>query len=117
MRLKIYENLPQEVAGLFREGGHDAVTVSEQGMGGAKDGALFERCRSEGRVLVTLDLDFTNIQAYPPATAPGILVLRLSRQDKPSVLEMVRRVMPVLKMASIARSLWILEDDRIRIRR
>lgn len=116
MRFKVDENLPQEVAGLLREGGHDAVSVSDQGMGGAKDGALFERCCSEGRVLVTLDLDFTNIQAYPPATTPGILVLRLSRQDKPWVLETVRRVMPVLEVASVARSLWILEEDRVRIR-
>jgi len=39
---------------------------------GADDSMLFERCRTEGRVLVTLDLDFANVQAYPPGSILGL---------------------------------------------
>jgi hypothetical protein len=31
---------------------------------------LAARCQSEGRALVPLDLDFSNIRAYPPAETP-----------------------------------------------
>jgi len=33
-------------------------------------------------VLMTLDLDFANVQAYPPKSHPGIVVFRSKSQDK-----------------------------------
>ena len=37
MKVKIDENLPREVADLFRQAGHDTVTVDEEGLGGKPD--------------------------------------------------------------------------------
>ena len=37
MRFKLDENLPVEFASLLRRSGHDAVTVLDQGLGGARD--------------------------------------------------------------------------------
>ena len=36
-----------------------------RGLSGAGDSVLSERCRAEDRVLMTLDLDFANVQANP----------------------------------------------------
>ena len=47
-------------------------------MSGADDPLLAERARSEGRVLVTLDLGFANVQTYDPGIHTGIIVLRLN---------------------------------------
>jgi predicted nuclease of predicted toxin-antitoxin system len=116
VRFKIDENLPQEVSRLLREHGHDAISVFEQTLSGEKDPILFEVCQNERRVLVTLDLDFANIQAYPPATAAGIVVFRLAQQDKPRVLEAVEKLIPTFATESVAQQLWIVEKDRIRIR-
>ena len=116
MRFKIDENLPQETAQLLNESGHEAATVFGQALSGEKDPALLEVCRTEGRVLVTLDLDFANIQAYPPASTNGIVVLRLVRQDKPWVLEMMGRSIPFFENHSLSGKLWVVEDDCIRIR-
>ncbi len=55
----------------------DAETVVEEHMSGADDKLVAARVKSEERVLVTLDLDFCNIQAYPPQHFAGIIVLRL----------------------------------------
>ena len=63
MKFKIDENLPAECALIFREAGFEAATVAEQKLSGADDSVLFERCRAESRVLVTLDLDFANVQS------------------------------------------------------
>jgi len=67
-------------------------------------------------VLVTLDLDFANIQAYPPAATAGIVVLGLVRQDKPRVLQIIQKPIPALVETAVSQKLWIVEEDRIRIR-
>ncbi|MEM0963950.1 MAG: DUF5615 family PIN-like protein [Bacteroidota bacterium] len=116
MRFKLDENLPSDAAGVFRGAGHDAVTVLDQAMGGAPDPNVAEVCRNEGRVLVTLDTDFADIRAYPPSEHPGLLVLRLRKQDKTSVLDVLRRVMPLLETEPLAGRLWIVDGERIRVR-
>lgn len=70
----------------------------------------------ERRVLVTLDLDFANIQEYPPENFAGIVVLRLKAQDKATVLAHVRRTIAVLQQRSPVGELWIIQNDRVPIR-
>lgn len=67
MRLKTDENLPEELAALFREKGFDCLTALDQGLAAQPDSVVSAACREEGRILVTLDLGFANIRAYPPA--------------------------------------------------
>jgi predicted nuclease of predicted toxin-antitoxin system len=76
VRFKLDENLPSELASLFREFGHDAVTVLDQGMGGTDDSDLASACAREQRVLVTLDKDFSDIRTYPPKV-PGLQAHRI----------------------------------------
>ncbi|MGH9665573.1 MAG: DUF5615 family PIN-like protein, partial [Bryobacteraceae bacterium] len=110
MKLKIDENLPAECAAILSHGGLQADTVADEGLTGADDSALAAKSQSEGRILVTLDLDFANIRAYPPAEFAGIIVLRPKRQDKQSVLALVRRLTFVLANRPPAGGLWIVES-------
>lgn len=116
MRFKLDENLPAEAAVLLREAGHDATTVLEQAMGGEPDASVADVCRREARTLVTLDTDFADIRAYPPEAYSGLLVLRLRQQDKPHVLGVLRRLLPLLNREPLDRALWIVEEDRIWVR-
>ena len=63
---KIDESLHSEMAPFLRSQGHDAVTVWDEGLRGSSDTNLAKAYRAEGRTLVTLDLDFADIRAYPP---------------------------------------------------
>ena len=116
MRFKIDENLPVEVAELLRQSGYDAVTIPEQHLGGSADSEVISVCQQESRVLVTLDLDFADIRVYPPEEFSGLIVLRLRRQDKTHVLEVITRLMKMLSRESPDRRLWIVEEERVRIR-
>lgn len=111
------ENLPAEAAAALRECGFDAETVWDESLAGSDDEGIAARVRSEGRILLTLDLDFANIRAYPPDQYPGIIVLRLKSQDKASVVAYVRRIAAALEERSPNGELWIVEGDRIRFRR
>src|ERR1051325_6342596 len=103
MNFKIDENLPVEAAELLRHAGHDAITVLEQGLAGSADVNLASVCQEENRALITLDVDFADIQAYPPAQFSGLVVLRLRRQDKPYVLQTLTRLIQMFSTEALER--------------
>ncbi|HMO26416.1 MAG TPA: DUF5615 family PIN-like protein, partial [Tepidisphaeraceae bacterium] len=115
LRIKVDENLPDEVADLFRQAGHDAMTVADQRLAGKPDQRVSEIARSEGRALVSLDLDFADVRVYPPGRYPGLIVLRLAVQSKPRVLEVIARALPALASQPVAGRLWIIDERSIRI--
>lgn len=110
------ENLPEEVGELLESADHDASSIYRQSMEGMPDPDLAAVCRQEQRVLVTLDLGFADIRTYPPREYCGLLVLRLKQQDKLHVIGAIERLLPMLETESLARRLWIVEEQRIRIR-
>jgi predicted nuclease of predicted toxin-antitoxin system len=92
VKFKIDENLPAEAAEILESAGFDAHTVADENLSGAQDDTAARASRAENRILVTLDLDFANIRAYPPGEHAGIIVLRVKHQDKPTVLGRIRRL-------------------------
>lgn len=116
MKFKIDENLPIEAALTLNERGFQAETVLAELLSGADDQTIANRVRAEERILVTLDLDFSNIRAYPPDEYAGIIVLRLKTQDKPTVLSYIRRLAVALDKRIPQGELWIVQHDRIRFR-
>lgn len=117
MNFKIDENLPSEIATVLTSAGHNAETVFDEGLVGSTDQTLIEVCTNESRAIVTLDLDFSNVRAYPPENHSGLIVLRLRRQDKTYVLNVISKIIHMFESEQIAGRLWIVEDDRIRIRK
>ena len=116
MKFKIDENLPAEFAKILQQAGYDALTVLDQNLKGEPDSIIIEVCQQEERILITLDLDFSDIRSYPPSQYSGILVLRPKRQDKIHLISLLRKVLPYLAQQSINHQLWILEDEQLRIR-
>lgn len=116
MNFKIDENLPVEAADLLRHHGHDAATVIEQNMSGETDESIAAVCRREGRVLITLDLDFADIRTYPPSQYPGLIVMRVRQQNKTTVTSMIERISHAIGQEVLSGKLWIVDEERIRIR-
>ena len=116
MRFKLDENLSPTIAGLLAEAGHDAATAAEQGLAGAADPDIASVCLDEGRILITLDLDFADVRAYPPHYYPGLIILRIGNQSPRRQMDVVSRMLPSLSVRSLQGQLWIVEDSRIRIR-
>ena len=77
MKLELDENLGHRGAEILRAAGYSVTTVVEEGLSSASDDRLIEVCRSEGKCLVTLDLDFGNPLRFDPSRYSGIVVLRL----------------------------------------
>lgn len=116
MRFKFDENLPVEAAEIFRAAGYDADTVVDEALNGADDKKLAAICKTEERTLVTFDLDFSDLRAYPPEEYSGILVIRLKDQSKPVVLALMERLAVLVRNEPVNGMLWIVDEDHVRIR-
>jgi predicted nuclease of predicted toxin-antitoxin system len=116
MLFKVDEYLPVEIAGLLSDLGHDAKTINDQRLQGVNDRALLERCDNEKRTLVTLDIDFSDIRTYPPRDHEGIIVLRVGNQSKKHILEVFKRILPLIAQEPIQGRLWVVEETAVRIR-
>ena len=116
MKFKIDENLPLEFAQVLQSVGHDAQSVLEESLSGVADLEVLSVCRSEDRAIVTLDGDFADIRLYPPEETPGIIMFRVRSQDKQHLLWCLQRVIPFIEREPLKGRLWIVEEDRIRIR-
>ena len=115
MRLKLDENIDARLAAVLRQAGHDATTVREQELYGTIDPDLYNHCISEGRVLITLDLDFANVLRYPPEPTPGLVVLRGPDDLFPTVRNLIQTLVNALTTENPTRHLWIVEPGRIRV--
>jgi predicted nuclease of predicted toxin-antitoxin system len=71
------EDMSVTVARVLRDAGHEAIHVREAGMQGASDSEVFLFAQGRNAILVTEDLDFSDIRAYPLGTHAGIVVLRM----------------------------------------
>ncbi|CAN5821744.1 DUF5615 family PIN-like protein [soil metagenome] len=115
MKVKLDENLGRRSIELFKESGHEVSTVTKQQLGGTSDDELIEVCRVEDRVLVTLDLDFSNVLRFPPQRYAGIVVLRVPHPiELDDIYERIRTLLKALEHEELDGKLWIVEQDRMR---
>jgi predicted nuclease of predicted toxin-antitoxin system len=116
MKFKTDENMPLEAAADLRQAGHDALTVADQGLGGQPDPLIADVCRREGRAMLTLDLDFSDIRVYPPGEYAGTIVFRPAVQTITNIRRLVRQAITLLPTEPVAGHLWIVDEGQIRIR-
>ncbi len=97
--------------------GHDITTAHAVGLSGKSDQEIFNYSIREGRILLTADLDFSNIRYYPPGEHLGIIVLKI----KPAVLSQVHSVLIRLFAETsqdyFANALVIVDRNKYRVRR
>ena len=115
MKIKLDENLDVRLTEPLREAGHDATTVTAQGFSGLDGEALLALCKEEGRILVTFDLDFSNVLRYPPDESPGLVVLRAANKHFVTGRILVETLVNALRAEMPTGRLWIVEPRRLRI--
>jgi len=116
VKFKLDENLPELVRETLSELGHDPHTVAQEGLSGAQDETVLHACVAEGRILITLDLDFSDIRAYPPGSYPGIWVLRPTKQTINTIDALVRAGVRLSAVERVHGQLWVIDEKRVRIR-
>lgn len=116
MRFKLDENLPAELAGDLRQLGHDAATVTQEGLSGTEDSTVVAAANAEGRVLLTLDKGIADIRDYNPEELSGIVLFRPDAPGRKAILGFVRVRLPEILSIDLTGRLVIVSPARIRIR-
>jgi len=115
VKFKPDEHLDWRLAAVVSTGEDEADTVKDEGLSGIEDEALYKACVSDGRVLITLDLDFANPLRFPPEPTAGVIVLRPQRPVIALIEATLRAALPALKSSDLRGALWIVEPGRIRV--
>ena len=112
------EDLPRSLARELRQTGIDAVDVRDAGLRGRPDPDVLDFAVSEGRAVLTADLRFANVLAFPPSSHHGVLVARFPNQTPIRVLnDAVLAAVRSLTDDEIEQAVVIVEPGRIRLRR
>lgn len=102
-RFLVDEDLPRSLSLRLAGAGHDVVHVTDVGLRGQPDDAVFAHAQTETRVLVTRDMGFSNILHFAPGGHAGIVVARFPTTTP--VHELVAR---------LATAISELTDDELR---
>ncbi|NBC17479.1 MAG: hypothetical protein GVY18_09230 [Bacteroidetes bacterium] len=77
MRFLADMGIAQTTVEFLRSLGHDALHLRKQDLHRLPDPAILEKTRREGRILLTHDLDFSDLMAASGAFLPSVIVFRL----------------------------------------
>lgn len=116
MKIKLDENLPVDLASTLSQLGHNVETVPEENLAGARDDVIWQMAQAEGRMLVTQDLDFSNVHQFRPGTHHGLLLLRLQLPTRRSLIRRVEAVFAEEPVTDWIGCLVIVTDRKIRVR-
>jgi hypothetical protein len=117
VRIKIDENLPQDLGSIFQGHGHDVDSVIEEGLTGRADDEIWSAALAAGRALVTSDLDFSDIRRFQPGTHPGIVLFRDRVAGRAGLLARFADVLATHDVNDWSRCFVVISAEKIRIRR
>jgi predicted nuclease of predicted toxin-antitoxin system len=116
MKFKIDENLPGELADILRAAGHEADTVSDEGMAGSPDTGIMASVKAENRALLTMDKGIADVRVNPPDQFAGIVLFRPRATGRLATLAFVRQHLPTLFQTDLNGHLFVVSETGIRVR-
>jgi len=117
MKLFADECVYQKTIEAIQSWGHDITTTRDVGLSGESDEQIFAYAVKEGRILVTADLDFSNIRYYPPKEHWGIIVLKVRPAILPQVHTVLKTLLEHASQEYFAKALVVVDRNKYRVRR
>jgi len=77
----------------LREQGHDATHLRDEGLHRMPNGEIFNKAISEGRIVLTFDLDFADIAALTGGRKASVILFRLRNTRTSHVIERLSTVL------------------------
>jgi len=77
----------------LREQGHDATHLRDEGLHRMPNGKIFNKAISEGRIVLTFDLDFADVAALTGGKKASVILFRLRNTRTSHVIERLSTVL------------------------
>jgi len=117
MKLKLDENISRHLKPILEDLNHDLLTVSDQGLLSQNDTAIGMAAKTEGRMLLTLDLEFGDLRKYPPGRHPGIILFRPRSFGPLSVNRFVEDFVRETDIEQFRGCVAVVDTSKVRVRR
>ena len=106
---------PRTVAKLKREG-YDAVHLVEEGLEKLEDREILTKARNEGRIVLTIDLDFGYLLAVSGAILPSVVLFRLGNESREVIEEYLDDVLSRCREELNTGAIVSVRDDGFKVR-
>ena len=117
MKLKLDENISRHLKPVLENVNHDVLTVSDQGLLSQNDTTIGKAAKTEGRMLLTLDLEFGDLRKYPPGRHPGIILFRPRSFGPLAVNRFVEGFVRDTDLDQFSGCVVVVDPSRVRVRR
>jgi predicted nuclease of predicted toxin-antitoxin system len=117
VKVKIDENLPAEIGYTLSDFGHDVDTVLNEHLGGASDDQVWQATQATGRILVTQDLDFSDVRKFSPGSHSSLILVRLRDPDRRALIHRLTEVFRTEDVSGWNRCFVVISDRKVRVRR
>ena len=100
----------------LREKGHDATHLRDEGLQRMPNGEIFNKATSEGRIILTFDLDFAEIVALSRGEKASVILFRLHNTRTSHLISRLSTVLSESAEAMRKGAIIVVEDFRHRVR-
>jgi predicted nuclease of predicted toxin-antitoxin system len=116
MKIKLDENLPNRLAQVLSGLGHDVDTVIDEGLASRNDDVVWQAAQYSGRLLVTQDLDFSDVRKFQPGTHCGLVLVRLRDPSRTALVERVRGLFASQPVETWTGCFVVATEHKLRVR-
>lgn len=117
MKLFLDENVPRSIIRELLELGFETEHAAEVGLRGATDKEIASCAKKQKAILVTKDLEFGSLIAYPPGTHYGLIILRLSPSaGTAEISRALKEFLTSIKPQNLPGYMYVLELGHYRVR-
>lgn len=117
MKFLIDMGLGRSTASFLRLQGHDALHLRDQGLQRLSDTLIVDKAVSEGRTILTHDLDFGRLVAMSRQNLPSVITFRLTDMRAHNVNNQLQVILDRFVEELESGALVSVTDQAIRIRR
>lgn len=100
---------------LLKERGFSIITLKELGKSSVSNSEVVHIAKTHKAILLTHDIDFSDIRLYPPETHNGIIILKTSPQTEDKVHSLLLKALEEVKPSVLSQSLIIIDRNKYRL--
>ena len=109
--------ISQRTVKYLREIDFDAIHLREQGLQKSQDPNILEKARAENRILLTHDLDFSDLMAASGDSLPSVIVFRLQNMKADNVNRHLAAIIETVGSQLEEGVIISVNEQRIRVRK
>ncbi len=117
MKFLLDADVPRSIGSMLISQGHDVIDIRDIKPPGTSDTQIYHLIKEQGRILITRDLDFSNILLYPPPSNAGIIVLRTHLFSVSELVKIVEDIVTRFSSSELIGSLLIARKGYYRLRK